>query len=139
VSRRIVSAWKTGGYGTTMWHHELSCGHVHSRRRRMPADAVVDCVECLEEAEGREMLERLPAGDEPESAGHAPETAPAPEPDELAGMLEWVAMAAAVLAARMGVPGDQVSIHVGEDGSIAGGTVILTPSDIERMLRELTT
>ncbi len=104
----------------------------------MPPDAVVECEECLDEEEGRKRIVSLPEPDAPEADRHAPETVQRAEPDELAGMLEMAAMAGAVLAARIGVSRDQVSVHVGDDGSIAGGSVILTPSDIEKMLRDLT-
>lgn len=104
----------------------------------MPPDGVVECEECLEDEEGRRRIGSLPDAESPEADRHAPETSPTAEPDALAGMLELAAMAEAVLAARMGLPRDQVSVHVAEDGSIAGGSVILAPSDIEKMIRDLT-
>lgn len=137
--RKVVSAWKTGGYGTTMWHHELDCGHVFSRRKRLPAGNVLPrCEECLEEEAGRSMIGQLPEAEAPEPSGHAPEVSEPAQPDRLAGQLQAVSMAAAVIAASIGVPNDQVSIHVDDDGSVAGGTVVLAPSDIEKMLRGLT-
>lgn len=139
AQRRIVSAWKTGGYGTTMWHHELECGHVFSRKKRIPPGSVAGwCEDCVEDEAGRSRIRELPDAETPETRSHAPETAEMAEPDGLATQLEAVAMAGAVVAMGLRVPREQVEIHVDDDGSVAGGTVILTPSDIERMLRGLT-
>lgn len=133
--RRVVSAWKTGGYGTTMWHHELECGHVFSRRKRIPPGSVAGwCEECLDEEAGEDRIRALPDPERPEPQSHAPETAPEAEPDGLSAQLEWASMAAAVIAAELAVPRDQVEVVVGDDGSLAGGRVVLTPSDVARLL-----
>lgn len=133
--KRVVSAWKTGGYGTTMWHHELECGHVASSRRRAPEGKMLECRECLDELAGARRIASLPDPEETEPLSHAPETAPGAEPDGLASQLEWVSMAAAVIAAELRIPREQVEVVVSDDGSLAGGRVILTPSDVAALLR----
>lgn len=121
-----------------MWHHELECGHVESRRRRVPEGKELECRGCEEDEAGSRRIAALPEPEVPESQSHAPETAPEAEPDGLAGQLEWASMAAAVIAAELSVPRDQVEVVVADDGSLAGGRVILSPSDIARLLRRTT-
>ena len=137
--RRIVlPPWSTGGYGTKMWNHELECGHVVSRKKRVEMGGELPCDACSDEERGRERIVALPDPEALETSSDRPETSPHAEPDELSAQIEWAAMAAAVVASHVGVTSDQVSIHVSDDGSFAGGSVLLTPADISTMIKRLT-
>lgn len=133
--RYVESSWKTGGYGTTMWHHRLSCGHVESRKRREPAE--VDCAQCDDDARSRAELDSMPDPEAPSPDSHAPEVAPEVEPDAHAAALEWSALARAVIASGFGIDPEQVQIVAGDDG-IEGGIVLLTPKDVGNLLNRLT-
>lgn len=112
--QRVVERWRTSsGYGTTLWHHELACGHVEVRKRRAPA-AEIGCVRC--------------------EAGTAVERA-APDPGVSleASFDADLAVLRARLAVALRVPPDAVSIQV--DGTrIAGALVLLDPRHIADLL-----
>lgn len=135
--RIVVESWKTGGYGTTMWHHKLDCGHVTSARRKIPAGKDLECSECDEEAAGLRRISSLP---DPEAAipqSHALEIASTPEPDDLSRQIEWASMVAAVIAAELRMPRDQVEVVVSDDGSVSGGMIVLTQQDIQGFLKRM--
>lgn len=102
--RQVLEIWKTGDYGTTIWHHRLECGHVEERKRRRPSDEI-GCVRC----EMGEGLERLTAPGAPD---------PADSVDLDAAVLR------AHLASGLGVPLDAVSIQM-SGGRLVGALVVL--------------
>lgn len=112
--QRVVERWRTSsGYGTTLWHHELACGHVEVRKRRAPADEIA-CLRC----EAGSAVERV-----------APEVGVSLE----ASFDADLAVLRARLAAALRVPVDAVSIQV--DGArVAGALVLLDPRHIQDLL-----
>jgi hypothetical protein len=133
--RYVSSSWKTGGYGTTVWHHRLSCGHVETRKRRVVDE--LDCSQCDEESRAREQLDSMPDPEAPVPDSHAPETAPHVEPDAHAAALEWAQMARAVIASAFRIDPEQVQVVAGDEG-IEGGIIVLTPKDVNNLLNGLT-
>ena len=63
-------AWKTGGYGTTIWHQQLDCGHVMSKKRKLKPGVEVDCPECRELEEQRRSFERMPDPEVTDTSRH---------------------------------------------------------------------
>lgn len=108
--RAVVEVWRTGsGYGTTLWHHRLDCGHVEVRKRRAPA-AQVGCVRC-------------------EAGGQVEAVVPVGPVSAEATFDAEVAVLRARLAGALGVPADTVSIQV-EGSRVAGALVLLGPRQI---------
>lgn len=112
--QRVVEVWRTGsGYGTTLWHHRLECGHVEVRKRRAPAPQI-GCVRC-------------------EAGGQAEAVGPLTPVNDEASFDAEVAVLRARLAGVLGVPPDTVSIQV--DGArVAGALVLLGPRQIADLL-----
>lgn len=133
--RYVSSSWKTGGYGTTVWHHRLSCGHVETRKRKAVDE--LDCAQCDEDSLAREQLDSMPDPEAPIPDSHAPETAPNVEPDAHAAALEWAQMARAMIASMFRIDPEQIQIVAGDEG-IEGGIVVLTPKDVNNLLNGLT-
>lgn len=110
--RQVVGCWKTGEYATTLWHHQLTCGHIEVRKRRAPAPQI-GCVRC-------------------EAGAAAARTVPPPETDHEVALdpavtLDVEAMVVqAHLAAGFGVPLDAVRVEVSRE-RIAGAVVLLDP------------
>lgn len=133
--RYVSSAWKSGGYGTTVWHHKLSCGHVETRKRQVADE--LDCSQCEEDARAQEELDSMPDPEAPVPDSHAPETAPEVEPDDHAAALEWSQLARAVIASTFRIDPEQIQIVAGDKG-IEGGIIVLTPKDVNNLLNGLT-
>ena len=133
--------WKTGGYGTTVWHNPLDCGHVLSRKRRLPPGIEVACSECDEEAQARAALESMPdPGVTPVLPADGPSILPryaAPEVDPVSSALEWAAFSRAAIAHGLGIDPEQVDIVAGDSG-VEGGIVVLGPSDVYALVERLT-
>jgi len=137
MMRYVSSAWKTGDYGTTVWHHKLGCGHVVSRKRFLPEGRALDCTQCDEDKRAQEELDSMPDPEVPIPVSHAPETAPEVEPDQQAAALEWAQLARAVIASGFQIDPEQVQVVAGDEG-IQGGIIMLTPRDVENLLKKLT-
>jgi hypothetical protein len=103
--------WRTGAYGTTVWHHRLDCGHVEARKRRAPAGEI-GCLRC----EARQQVE-----------AETPATAITTSPEATLGT--DVAILRAHLASRLGVPVDSVTIQIALD-KVAGALIFLEPKQI---------
>ena len=133
--------WKTGGYGTTVWHNPLDCGHVLSRKRRLPPGIAVDCPECEEEREARAGIDSMPdPGVTPVLPADGPVLLPrhaAPEVDAVSSALEWAAFSRAAIAHGLGIDPEQVEVVAGDEG-VEGGIVVLGPSDVVRLVEKLT-
>jgi len=115
--RRVVEVWKTGDYGTTIWHHRLDCGHIEQRKRRRPSDEI-GCVRCE-------------AGDRFERRAGAPlATVLEPEPN----LDEEVAVLRARLAAGLGVSSDSVSVQM-VGGRLAGVLVVLDLEQVREIIQ----
>lgn len=112
--QRVVEQWRTGsGYGTTLWHHELACGHIEVRKRRA-ATSEIACLRCEAETQVEKAIF-------------------APEVSLDASFDSDLAVLRARLAAALRVPVDAVSIQV--DGTrIAGALVLLDPRHIADLL-----
>ena len=118
----VVRTWRTGGYGTTVWFHELSCGHIVPARRRSPKPTL-PCATC-------DQLAVLPVVDEAVVADRDDPPARVEVPvDPWAGDLEAEARWRAMLAARFGVDTVAVAVVV-VDGRPVGATVSLTADQI---------
>jgi hypothetical protein len=61
--REVIDIVRSGGYGTTRYHHRLACGHTEIRRRPAPA-TTLGCERCaldvLVERRTSEALAALP-------------------------------------------------------------------------------
>lgn len=132
-------AWKTGGYGTTVWHQRLDCGHVMSKKRKLKPEVDIDCPECHEIEEQRHSFNRMPDPGVTEAAAHeyVEATVLGPDLDPVSAALEWAAFSRAAIAHGLGVMFEQVEIIVGDAG-IEGGMVILGPDDVISLVRRLT-
>jgi hypothetical protein len=135
--RIVSSAWKTGDYGTTVWHHKMGCGHVVSQKRRLAEGRDLDCTQCDEDVRAQEQLDSMPDPEAPVTDSHAPETAPEVELDDHAAALEWAQMARAVIASTFRIDPEQIQIVAGDKG-IEGGIIVLTPKDVNNLLNGLT-
>lgn len=113
--RAVVEMWKTGAYGTTVWHHRLDCGHVEARKRRAPAGEI-GCLRC----EARVQME----ADTPVTVAPA-----SPE----ATLDSDVAILRARVASALGIPVDSVTVQVQLD-RIAGALIFLEPRQIIEIL-----
>jgi|GEM_PF-6031086 hypothetical protein len=133
--------WKTGGYGTTVWHNPLDCGHVLSRKRRLPPGIEVDCPECDEDSETRAALEAMPDPSvTPVLAADNTAILPGyanPDVDPVSSALEWAAFSRAAIAHGLGLDPEQVDVVAGDAG-IEGGIVVLGPSDVINLVDKLT-
>lgn len=122
----VVEVWRSGGYGTTVWLHRLSCGHVHTARRRS-TKAELPCAVC-------DQLSMLPPPDAP-----PPDVVhDRPEPvevqvDETARSLESEAKLKAAVAARLGVPAECVTV-VETPGRTEGVVVHLSLKQVDDLL-----
>lgn len=107
--------WRTGDYATTLWHHELDCGHIEVRKRKAPA-ALMGCVRC----EATETVDQ---------------TVPADEvlPDVLVSVDADAAILRARLASALRVPPDAVTVQVGI-GKVMGALVFLDPVQIKEIV-----
>lgn len=118
----VVRTWKTGGYGSTVWFHELVCGHVVPARRRSPKPSL-PCAVCDQLADlPGDTVPDVVVRDEPAGTVDTPV-------DRWAGDLEAEARCRAVVAARFGVPVESVVVHV-DRGSPVGATVFLTADQL---------
>jgi len=135
--RHVSTSWKTGDYGTTVWHHKLGCGHVVSRKRRVSDGKELDCTQCDEDERAQEELDALPDPVAPTPMSHAPEMAPEVEPDNEASILAWAQLTRAVIASGLQIDPEQIQIVAGDEG-IQGGMIMLTPRDVESLVKKLT-
>jgi hypothetical protein len=118
----VIRTWKTGGYGTTVWFHELVCGHIVPSRRRS-AKPSLPCAVC-------DQLADLPGDTTPDVVVRDDPAVTVEVPvDRWAGDLEAEARCRAVVAARFAVPVDSVAVHVNR-GVVVGATVFLTADQI---------
>ena len=115
--RRVTDIWKTGDYGTSLWHHKLECGHVETRKRRRPTEWV-GCVRCEAETAIRRDV-------------------PLPEEDVIINRAASLETDAAVLRAKLagafGLTPDSVTVQISGD-RIAGALVFLDPSQVKEVL-----
>lgn len=105
-----MKVWQTGAhsYGQSVWHHELSCGHIEQRKRKAPASEV-GCLRCEAFAELDVVSGGRPAGG---------------EFDRAASLDVDVAVLRVELASGLRVPADAVSLQV-VNGRLQGALVIL--------------
>lgn len=111
--QRIVEQWKTGDYGTTVWHHRLECGHIEQRKRK-PVAAEIACTRC----EARDQVEQ--ASPVTYTDAHAVTTADA-------------AIVRAQIAGAFRIPLDAVAVQMEVD-RIAGALVLLDPRQIQEII-----
>lgn len=125
----IVRVWKEGGYGTTVWFHELDCGHITTARRRWPKPDM-DCGVC-------DQLAALPPEESVppllEEAFDAEQ--PAVTPDEMARLLEGEAILRLRVAARLGVTPESVRVVDGLNGPPAVIVTLFAPQVKELLAR----
>lgn len=132
-------AWKTGGYGTTIWHQQLDCGHIMSKKRKLKPGVEVDCPECRELKEQRRSFERMPDPEVTDTSRHEyiEATVLGPDLDSVSAALERAAFSRAAIAHGLGVMVEQVEIVVGDTG-IEGGMIVLGPGDVISLVQKLT-
>lgn len=106
--------WRTGDYATTLWHHELDCGHIEVRKRKAPA-STMGCVRC-------EASEAVEAHDPTEVV-----------PDVFVSVDADAAILRVRIASALGVPPDAVSVEVGV-GKVLGALVFLDPVQIKEIV-----
>lgn len=111
--QRIVEQWKTGDYGTTVWHHRLECGHVEQRKRK-PVAAEIACTRC----EVRDQVEQA---------------TPATYTDTHTIAMADAAIVRAQIAGAFRIPLDAVAVQVEVD-RIAGALVLLDPRQIQEII-----
>jgi hypothetical protein len=121
----VVRSWKEGSYGTTVWFHQLSCGHVSTARRRSTKPAlpcaVCDQLSSLPEETGVELLDAPPVADEHRVT-----------PDETARLLEEEALLRVRVASALRVPVDSVSVVSLDTGPAV--VVTLFPPQVSELL-----
>jgi hypothetical protein len=110
----VTEQWKTGDYGTTIWHHRLECGHVEQRRRK-PVAQEIACTHC----EVRDQVETV---------------APITHTDAHAMVMADSAIVRAQIAGAFQVPLDAVVVQVQID-RIAGALVLLDPRQIQEIIK----
>lgn len=126
----VVKAWKTGGYGTTVWFHELDCGHIVTARRRSTKPSL-PCGVC-------DQLSTLPA-EEGDRVDLVDDALPVVElrtvdTDDVSRALEREAVMRVRVADRLGVPVDSVRFVEDVDG--AGGVIVtLFAPQVDELLR----
>lgn len=118
--RKVIRCWKTGDYGTTLWHHELDCGHLEVRKRRAPADDI-GCERCEQTAA---LARTVP----PEHTDHDIVVDPAVVLDVEAMFVQ------AQLAAGLGVPLDAVRVEVSLE-KIMGAVILMDPPLIAEVIQ----
>lgn len=124
----IVKAWKVGEYGTTVWLHELSCGHIVTARRRSVKQAA-PCTICEQMAT---LPDEVPIPvDEPVFAEPV-----VVERDAMAERLTQETWLAFEVARRLGVSVD--SVRLVEQNGVIGGVVVtlFTPQLVELLSRK---
>ena len=122
----ITERWKTGGYGTTMWHHRLGCGHVYSSRRRddKPSRPCVECV-ALAQLPPEEPLIELGAVEEPEPI----EVPVVPQAQDQTGTIRDA------VASALGIASGDV--HVTMDGEVCSSALVwLDAASISRLVND---
>lgn len=125
MKRAVADRFRTGGYGTTMWHHRLSCGHVVSRRRRSEKEEL-DCVEC-------DLLEELPA-DDPVIEPGSIDVELFDEPIPVVDRFDMESRAKMALSSRVGVDQDAVRLVV-DNGVVKGAVVFVDLWILESLIR----
>lgn len=123
----IVAVWKDGSYGTTVWFHELSCGHIVTDRRRSKKPEL-PCVTC-------DQLSSLPLEEDiaVQVVDVDRSSEPGVTPDETARLLESEAHLRVRLAARLGVTVESIRF-VEFAGSSPAAVVTLFPAQVEELL-----
>lgn len=125
----IVRVWKEGGYGTTVWFHELDCGHISTSRRRF-SKPEISCGVCDQlaglppEEPGPPLLDETPQAEESTVT-----------PDETARLLEGEAVLRLRVAARLGVTPESVRVVDGINGPPAVIVTLFAPQVKELLER----
>jgi hypothetical protein len=124
----VVGVWKEGGYGTTVWFHELSCGHIVTGRRRS-TKPVLPCSTC-------DQLSSLPPEDiTPDDFDERPAPSDLPvTPDETARLLESEVMLRLRLAGLLGIPVDSISVVETSGDGTPAVLVTLFPPQVRELL-----
>lgn len=127
----MADRFKTGGYGTTLWHHRLECGHVISQQRKSPKDEL-DCSDC-------DLMESLPEED-PTGIDPIEEIMTfLEEPavfDQAATSLDQESRAIVLIAARFEVDPTAVRVFF-EEGRAQGGLVYLDADLVSRIINKI--
>lgn len=133
-----MSATKSGGYGTTLWHHDLDCGHVLSHRRRIPDGKQVFCDTCASIKAEVAALEALPPLVEwvPDPVEPVVTELDA-QPSSEAEALELAARYRAALAGSFGLPLEAVEVAVA-GSRILGARILLDLPALQRLGKDLT-
>lgn len=124
--RDVLEIRRVGGWGSVVYHHVLSCGHIEKRPRASSAPKLA-CVWCLRAEEVKITMELLAAG---------PARNTSIDDDELATVETEAQMIKATLSSKFGVPIDAVDVVMGDDGGnlrIRYATIFLTEKDVRRI------
>lgn len=118
----VLSIRRVGSYGTTVWEHQLECGHVEQRKRRSPKPRI-GCKTCKQ---NESLLINIIRNED--------------EPGEsMAIELEVLRMTAGI-ANALGVPQEAVTVNVSAEmgrPTIAGAMVWLHRQAAENVAHRL--
>jgi len=132
--RDVGEIIRQGRWGSVVYLHRLSCGHIEERKRpaATPKIACGLCVRSDAFAKQQLSLVRSGVGYEQYTDIEMP---PDPTEVEMSSILEDVARMRAAIAKNLDISADDVLIHVDEDEdgiSIGGGYIFLDPDALKR-------
>lgn len=124
--RKILTVTKTGSWGNVTYRHELSCGHIETRKRAATSEDIA-CAWCFRTRQKNSEMKALVRG--PFSLVEEPDLS-----------LEEMRIdkTKAALSTRFNVPLDAVDV-VAEDINgklvIKNAVIYLSPLDVEKLTR----
>jgi hypothetical protein len=123
--REVVDIRRVGGWGSVVYHHVLSCGHIEKRTRATKAPKLA-CVFCLRAEEVVKTMSSL----------KTPTKSEVLDDEEFASFETKVQMIKASLASQMNIPIDAVDVAITDEAGILRiryATIFLTEKDVRKI------
>lgn len=123
--REVVDIRRVGGWGSVVYHHVLSCGHIEKRPRATKAPKLA-CVFCLRAEEVVKTMSSL----------KTPTKSEVLDDEEFASFETKVQMIKASLASQMNIPIDAVDVAIADEAGILRiryATIFLTEKDVRKI------
>jgi hypothetical protein len=123
--REVVDIRRVGGWGSVVYHHVLSCGHIEKRPRATKAPKLA-CVFCLRAEEVVKTMSSL----------KTPIKSEVLDDEEFASFETKVQMIKASLASQMNIPIDAVDVAIADEAGILRiryATIFLTEKDVRKI------
>lgn len=123
--KEVVDIRRVGGWGSVVYHHVLSCGHIEKRPRVSKAPKLA-CVFCLRAEQVVQTMSSLKTPTKSEFL----------DDEEFASFETKIQMIKASLASQMNIPIDAVDVAIADDAGILRvryATIFLTEKDVRKI------